>query len=99
MFALPAAPAAADYFVILHTASDTGRPAEIAAGKVKRALNRKCKVASETTHTGALDGIRDDLMIVFLGSYKRRAEAIVVRNKVRACVPGAYVKEAFWKGD
>lgn len=96
---LSTAPARADYFVILHTAPDNGRPSEIAAEKVRRALNRKCGVAAKVTQTSALDDINQDLMIVFLGSYESRARAVRARDGVRGCVPDAYVKRAWWKGD
>lgn len=94
-----ASQAHADFFVILHTQPDTGKAAERSAERVKRQLNRRCGISAETTHTGALDEIRQDLMIVFLDSYKSRAQAVRALNGVRKCVPDAYIRQAWWKGD
>lgn len=96
---LCAAPAYADYFVILHTAPDRGRPSEVAAERIKREINRRCGVRANTTQTSALDDINQDLMIVFLGSYQSRNRAVRARDSVRKCVPDAYIKQAWWKGD
>lgn len=99
ILAVPTTPAFADYFVILHTQPDTGRPAERAAERIKRQLSRKCGVSANWTQTSALEDINQDLMIVFLGSYASRNRAVRARESVRDCVPGAYIKRAWWKGD
>ncbi len=94
-----ALPARAEYFVILNTAPDKGRVSDVTVEKTKRDINRKCKIRSKSTQTSALRGMRDDLMIVFLDSYESRRQANAALQRVKRCIPGAYIKQADWLGD
>lgn len=96
--ALPA-PALADFFVILHTEPDRGPASDRSIQRVKRSIDAKCGVRARVTQTSALEGINQNLMIVFLGEYPSRQRAMRVRDAARQCVPDAYIKEAWWKGD